>query len=388
MARDFSRNDLDNGLNYRSPHSVRTADQRTSQEEAPSTEPHRRTSTEEKPLAEPDQRLSPVSSDQVGRYCRLPHCKAYIDEVFNLASPPFRRTFVPIDSPPGHPTLNFKPVVLKAWALIMALLFFGAVFTLLVLAIVNYRSRPKIFFVRSLANYVALGTLPPIIGTVTTIWWRAINQTYNRTIPYISMSRSPTSVSVADSDHFETLSSVGALQMAQPGGIYLFKLVKAGHLLLVLTALTTIIVPLLLTPAKNGLFNLIEAPGGGWTVRLSIHTAGFCASLYGLLFICSLSILIRMWPSYTGLKWDPSPIAAQISLIHGSNVARAFQGLETCSHIGVDRHLATLGHDHGIARLGYWQDTADKTNIFYGIRFMEPHPGEYFERSFYILSGS
>lgn len=81
-----------------------------------------------------------------------------------------------------------------------------------------------------------------------------------------------------------------------------------------------------------------------------------------------------MWPSYTGLKWDPSPIAAQISLIQGSNVAGAFRGLETCFYRYVESHLETLGSEYGIARLGYWQEIGDKSNIYYGIRFMAPHP--------------
>jgi hypothetical protein len=91
--------------------------------------------------------------------------------------------------------------------------------------------------------------------------------------------------------------------------------------------------------------------------------------------ISTFSILVRTWSDYTGLKWDPSPLAAQIALIQGSNVPAAFLNFEFQSRKDLREKLKELGETHGIIRLGYWQATDNVSEVYYGIIFMKTKDG-------------
>ena len=145
--------------------------------------------------------------------------------------------------------------------------------------------------------------------------------------------------------------------------------------MVIINALTTILVLPFLTSFKNGLYNVIEDEDS-WTVELGLFNATFCSGVYGILTLCTLSMMVRLRRSYTGLKWDPSTLAAQISLIQGSNVARAFRNFHHGDSKSFRKRLETLGSDYGIVRLGYWQDKAEPFNKVYGMRFMTMEAGE------------
>ena len=143
-----------------------------------------------------------------------------------------------------------------------------------------------------------------------------------------------------------------------------------GHFLTIAITLTTLFVVPFLTPIKNGLVSVVE-DSTGWDVLVSFRAAVTVAVVYGAMTICTFFLIIRTWPSHTGLKWDPSPLACQLSLIQGSNVAEAFRDFEYKYHKDLVKDLRQLSDKYGILRLGYWRATDNDTDIFYGIRFMK-----------------
>lgn len=232
------------------------------------------------------------------------------------------------------------------------------------------------FHVHKPTNYVLVATTPAIVGTVTTIWWRAIVQAYHRIMPYISMAKTPTEVKSNRPEHFQTVTALGSVGTAilRPGDFVV--LAKQRHFLTITITLTTFFVVPFLTPIKNGLVNIV-ADDTGWDVIVSQTSAIVVAVVYGVMTFCIFCLIIRTWSSHTGLKWDPSPLACQIALIQGSNVAEAFRGFEYKFHQALVRALGEISDDHGILRLGYWQECHDDDDIFYGIRFMKLDGGEY-----------
>jgi hypothetical protein len=68
-----------------------------------------------------------------------------------------------------------------------------------------------------------------------------------------------------------------------------------------------------------------------------------------------------MWPSSTGLKWDPISIANQLAFFHGSNVLEDFQKLELKPDETAIRLLSKQSY-----QLGYWE-RGIKKEIWYSI---------------------
>jgi hypothetical protein len=184
------------------------------------------------------------------------------------------------------------------------------------------------------------------------------------------MANTPVDANTKDPKHFQTVAALGSIGAVVIRTGDFVNLAKQRHFLTIIITLTTLFVVPFLTPIKNGLVKIV-ADDTGWDVIISQDAAMVLAVVYGLLTFCTFCILIRTWRNYTGLKWDPSPLACQISLIQGSNVPEAFQDFEYKSHQEVTRALHSLGRNHGILRLGYWQASHDDDDIFYGIRFMK-----------------
>ncbi|CAG8268315.1 unnamed protein product [Penicillium salamii] len=87
----------------------------------------------------------------------------------------------------GYHPLDFNFGILKPWVLILTMVVWSAVIGGVVALTIIGRD-PSVLHIHSQSNYYALRYGPSVIGTITSIWWRAITQSYNRIIPYVVMA--------------------------------------------------------------------------------------------------------------------------------------------------------------------------------------------------------
>ncbi|KAF2183461.1 hypothetical protein K469DRAFT_689928 [Zopfia rhizophila CBS 207.26] len=99
--------------------------------------------------------------------------------------------YISISSPKASPQLEFKPLLLKTWILLITFLAFRSFFAALVHVIWEHHSNLDVFYIDNLTNYVLASNVPALFGTISTLRWRAIVQTYNRVFLYIAMSKTP-----------------------------------------------------------------------------------------------------------------------------------------------------------------------------------------------------
>jgi hypothetical protein len=140
------------------------------------------------------------------------------------------RSYIPITLPPDYPALELKPLVLKRWFLIITLLFFGAVLAVLATTFVKHRASPEMFHIIKPTNYVLVATFPAIVGTATTLWWRAVVGAYWRIMPYIAMARTPISPKAqSNPQHFQTVTATSQLSAVVSGPGDYQSLAKERH---------------------------------------------------------------------------------------------------------------------------------------------------------------
>jgi hypothetical protein len=86
-------------------------------------------------------------------------------------------------------------------------------------------------------------------------------------------------------------------------------------------------------------------------------------SLYSVVILLATMTLIKMITSKTGLKWDPTTLADQLALFHGSNALGEFRALEQLHRERAFDLLAESSFS-----LGYWKSSKEgKTRTWYGI---------------------
>ncbi|KAF7889136.1 hypothetical protein EAF00_009436 [Botryotinia globosa] len=124
-----------------------------------------------------------------------------------------------------------------------------------------------------------------------------------------------------------------------------------------------------LTSLKAAFVGLVPDESG-WVVAIS-YTAGFALlSLYGVLLIITTAIMIRLWGSESGLRWDPDTLADQLSLIQGSNIIDIFKGLEYTGRFQCSAILRARRSTYGDFRLGYCKHH-DTNEIWHGVSFVK-----------------
>lgn len=272
----------------------------------------------------------------------------------------------------GYPDLNFRFVTLKTWFLIVTitlwLLIIGAVVVLITLQL----SQPGVLHVRETGNYYAIRYGPGVVGTVTSIWWRSIVQSYNRLFPYTVMANQP----MLEKDGVEVvaahrLNNIDGESIDING---MMQLAKGRHWTAISVSVFGVGIPLVLVAIKSGLLQITEDQAG-WGITVDPKIGYAIIALYSTLCLTSLAVLIQLWNRRTGLKWNPCSLASQLSLVQASNVFQAFEGMEFCSWLMAAWRTRSWPSRYGYLRIGYWKYTKETSNdqsekLFHGIRFM------------------
>jgi hypothetical protein len=127
-----------------------------------------------------------------------------------------------------------------------------------------------------------------------------------------------------------------------------------------------------LTPLKTTLFRLVEVEDG-WVIHVSMPVCVGGAFIFAWLFIVTLCVLIFFRNHRTGLRWSPTTLATQISLLQGSNVLRQVADVDTTRFVSLPHAVRDWYELGWVLRLGYWKE--ERTGLVtYGVRFMSTDP--------------
>ncbi|KAI9770740.1 MAG: hypothetical protein M1840_002990 [Geoglossum simile] len=261
-----------------------------------------------------------------------------------------------IEPKEGYNKLDFKPIILRAPFLFATIFFFLASTASLITLLHLTKTRGSIRYSSNIAHF-ATRYIPTVVGTITTIMWRAIATTLGRMTPYISLAanRNP-----GREHHSRGYRTVTADCMAPVRYFTAFEF--ASRHWLYSTVAFSVYFPLAFVTSLKSTF-LIVVPHGesGWDIRVSQPVTAVLIAIYLYFAVLTCIMVIRLWNRPTGLKWDPVSIADQVALFHGSNVLNDFNGLELGSWSAVRDALSERTY-----RLGYWEKGADR-KVWYGI---------------------
>lgn len=266
-------------------------------------------------------------------------------------------SFVPVDPPDQsllYPSLNYRPIVLRPWALAAVILccllmIAGVVFCNIwsqrYQGLWDYGGQGG-------ARYFVMQFLPQILATPIMIWTFVIQAAVYRTAPFVTMS--------AERQLGHVLQGLPIL--SRNFLIPDFSHFWHGEALIGFCLFSIWLSNFFSIPLLSCLFQvkhyIVDGQGvWRWT---SVQAVGWSlVGSYGLLAIGMLLLLARFLWGWTGLMWDPTSLADLFSLIQRSNILHEFEQSETVPSV---RELL----DFRILRLGYWK-LSSKPEIFYGI---------------------
>jgi hypothetical protein len=216
-------------------------------------------------------------------------------------------TFDPIEPPLSYPSLDYRPLVLAPKFLVLTVVFLvmceAGVITLIVLSL----EKPQHLHFRDSQHRWIIKYSPAIIGTITSVWFRAIVSTYNRIIPYVTMA----SVPVPNDERRRplTFSTICGINLMSATDWKLQDVLRYRYWVALVVDSTFKVSGFLLVPVKAGLLQVTQDnENGGWTVNIPFRLPRFLR-FYALLAISVLSILFGLNNVPTGLKWEPASIA-------------------------------------------------------------------------------
>ncbi|CAG8275103.1 unnamed protein product [Penicillium salamii] len=277
-----------------------------------------------------------------------------------LPQPPMSvepESFMAVDVPEQsllYPALDYLPLVLRPWALALAIFA-----TLLMIAgvvfcnvwsnghegIWNYNGQGG-------ARYFVLQFLPQILASLLIMWLFVVQAALYRIAPFSMMSAERQKGLVMQGLPMLSKCFVFPDLSHFRNGEPLF-----GFALFTIWLSNFFAIPLLscLFQAKyyvidgEGVWRWASVQSIGWTV----------VALYGLLVIGLVLLFLRFLRSTSGLMWDPVSIADLISIIQRSNILHDFEHSETVP-------LVRESLDPRVLRLGYWK-LSSKPEVFYGV---------------------
>ena len=293
-----------------------------------------------------------------------------------MQGPEGTASYIPIEAPPTHPPLNFRPTTLKTWFLVTVVVFLVLVNMSIASLIAASHYRPDLLHIRRSLNRSLGEYVPGILGSITTILFRTVVLSYDRIMPCIAMASVPITPSIASKPASRAkYPSASGVRL----GYTFFE--SDGRLLTTFLNLGRIYLPLGLVPLKSTFLQIAQdETNSGWTLAVS-NRVGYCLIvIYLYLVVCTVSVIWSLWSDHTGLKWEPSSWAARLALVNGSNIFPAFEGLEYFRNSDFRYRTARSlveewDSQFGILRLGYWQACDDASVIVHGIRFMKRNKG-------------
>ena len=216
-------------------------------------------------------------------------------------------------------------------------------------------------------THLTIRFLPAILGVATTISWRAVNRTFGRITPYISMARAYKGDRFEGkgflSRYFQQKSIMRTLGAPYFPYIPFFWL-KSRHFLLLLQVASTVFLTSLVS-FKSVLFTTTPSPDGiGLHIQVSTRIAWILVFTYLFISCLTFTRLCRLFRCTTGLRWDPDTIADQMALLHNYDMAYDFCGYEFLSRKALMEQLRESSFSNHLNRpleyrLGYWKKGPD-----------------------------
>jgi hypothetical protein len=221
------------------------------------------------------------------------------------------------------------------------------------------------FHISNSQRHMAFRYVPAAVGTLTTLWWRTVITALGRMTPYISMA-AKAKPSLRDGDISRKVHRT--LENAYANNIFTLNIItiaQNGHWLLFISIIVQRLMMLFIVPLKASFLQIVP-DSNGWTVIVLPKVGYALISIYGVLFLVTLVMLIRLWDRSTGVKCDPVSIADQLALVQGSNILGLFQGLEFANRLQMNNVLKERSPQFGSLRLGYWRHRQNGT-IWHGL---------------------
>lgn len=306
--------------------------------------------------------------------------RASADETSRPLLPPGPAVFLPLSEEEASavagrklPGINYRPIPLSTWYLISIMTLFLVFFGGLVALMAIDKAEPAWLRFDSTRSYNTWFYAPGLAGFITTILWRSTMQWYNRIIPYARMASLPLRQDPGRDESHYHVHSVGL--NGTPGthvnlGMLVFLWQRRDYLSFVVNFSQLFI--FILTPLKTILFRLVEVEDG-WVIHVSMPVCVGGAFIFAWLFVVTLCVLVFFRNHHTGLRWSPTTLATQISLLQGSNVFRQVADVDTTRFVSLPHAVRDWYELGWVLRLGYWKE--ERTGLVtYGVRFMSTDP--------------
>ncbi|KAL4897564.1 hypothetical protein BDV59DRAFT_46240 [Aspergillus ambiguus] len=266
-------------------------------------------------------------------------------------------SFVPVDPPEDnllYPPLDYVPVVLRPWALGLAILCCLLMIAGIAFCNVWSESHQGIWEYdgQGGARYFVVQFLPQILAVLITIWTFVIQAAVYRTIPFAIMASERPLGRVLQglpvlSQNF-LVPDLSHFQHGEP---------VVGFSLFTIWLSNMIAIPLLSCLFQAKWFVIGDQGTWRWTAVLAVGWT--LVAVYALLAIGLLVLMFRFVRTWSGLIWDPVCLADLIPAIQRSNILHDFEHSETVPSVGESLDPRAL-------RLGYWR-LSTRSDIFYGI---------------------
>lgn len=179
--------------------------------------------------------------------------------------------YVPIAPPDGYPPLDYRPIALRNWFLALSVVFFFLCLGGIVILVVLNNLQPDILHLRVTTSRLVVRYSPGILGSITTLWFRTITQSYLRYIPYIAMASVDGLEVSSGKKPRRFFSSLNGMSTFDTTIASLFFQIKDGHWFHIWLFIFATFNVLFLTPLK-----------GAFSPSLKIQTAGSSESQMGL----------------------------------------------------------------------------------------------------------
>jgi len=263
---------------------------------------------------------------------------------------------------------------LTKWLALWCVLVFCILAALIILPILE-SNNPRILHIRQDRPYgkYAYQYIPGIVGTITIIWFRAIQQSFNRIRPYVTMANPPNTGNIASSADQAYLTQHLDMTYSAIPDIHTWRhAIRHRHWLTVFVNIIGNYGGIFVVPFKFTFLRVQQDPSGdGWDLRVSGTSAVILGAIYTVYLVLGISLPLYFRKKQTGLRWDPSSLASQIGLLHQTNMRKALEGTEFLTIQELQALVQTWPSRFGNLKLGYWE-RRDRPNDrpVYGIHFV------------------
>lgn len=266
-------------------------------------------------------------------------------------------SFMAVDAPEQsllYPSLDYLPLVLRPWALALAI--FSCLLMIAGIVFCNVWSHRHDglwnYTGQGGSRYFVLQFLPQILAAPIILWLFVIQAAVYRIAPFAMMS-----AGLQRGHVLQGLPIISRNFVFPNFSHFRYGEPLFGFSLFTIWLSNFFAIPLLscLFQAKHyvldgeGVWRWASVQSIGWTL----------VALYGVLTIGLVLLFLRFLCSKSGLMWDPVSLADLISIIQRSNILHDFEQSEIVPSVRDSL-------DPRVLRLGYWKFSS-KQEVFYGV---------------------